>query len=74
MLKKELLYFRLFNCALGLLLGVLIYILFSENTYINKLISLPFSITTPFTDLLRFYIADALWAYALTFALSIFIN
>ena len=74
MLKKERFYFCLLNCIIGLLLGTLIYISFGENTYINKIVSIPFSFSSPFTDILLFYVADALWAYALTFALSLFIN
>lgn len=74
MLKKERFYFCLLNCIIGLSLGTLIYISFGENTYINKIITIPFSFHSPFTDVLLFYVADALWAYALTFALSLFIS
>ena len=72
MFKKEQSYFYLLNSIIALSLGVLIYVSFGENTYINKIISISFR--SPFTDILLFYVADALWAYALTFALSLFIS
>lgn len=74
MLKKERFYFCLFNSIIGLSLGTLIYISFGENTYINKVIPISLSFRSLFTDILLFYVADALWAYALTFALSLFIS
>ena len=65
----------LLNCVITLVSGVLIYALLRENTYINNFIDFPNTkASSVLIDFLRFYLVDALWAYALTFALSIFIN
>ncbi len=63
------------NSFISLLIGVIVYILFREQTYINKLLSFAFHFSeSVFIDFLRFYLVDALWAYSLVFSLSIFIN
>ncbi|MBE6618470.1 MAG: hypothetical protein E7626_01640 [Ruminococcaceae bacterium] len=72
---NKFLYFCLLNCIFALLTGVAIYVLLRENTYINKLINFQkIGVSSAFADFLRFYFVDALWSYALTFALSIFIS
>ena len=74
--KTKYIVFCLSNCIFSLLTGALIYVFAGGNTYINKIITVP-SIPkndTIFGELVRCYLADALWAYALTFSLSIFIN
>ena len=72
---NKFLYFCLLNCVFALLAGVAIYALLRENTYINKLINFQsITVSSAFADFLRFYFVDALWAYALTFALSVFIS
>ena len=74
--KTKYIVFCLSNCIFSLLIGALIYVLVGGNTYINKIITIypMLKNDTVFGELLRFYLADALWAYALTFSLSIFIN
>lgn len=69
----------LVNSVASLLLGAVIYLVFRSDTYIHKIIDVPLNFITSESDLillnfLRFYFADALWAYSLTFALAIFSN
>ena len=73
--KNYFIYICLLNCILALITGMLIYSLFGKGTYIDSIIKLPdINIPHVLSELLRFYLADALWAYALTFSLSLFIN
>jgi hypothetical protein len=67
--------FCLLNCIFALIVGVAIYAFLRENTYINKLINFQSTaVSSALADFLRFYFVDALWSYALTSALSIFIS
>lgn len=71
--------FILINCILPLLIGLLIYIFFRTNTPIHRVINglLNYNFEAPFADinnclfidLLRYYLVDGLWCYALVFAL-----
>lgn len=74
--KTKYIVFCLSNCIFSLLAGTLIYVFVGGNTYINKIIMLhPMPKNdTVLGELLRYYLVDALWAYALTFSLSVFIN
>ncbi len=63
------------NSIISLFAGLLIYILFRKNTYINRMIEIDFQFNDHvIIDYMRFYFVDALWAYSLVFSLSIIIN
>ncbi len=68
------------NSLIALLLGGVIYTLFRPDTYIylwvHTLLPLPtFDFpATVFVSVLKGYLVDALWAYALTFALCVVIK
>ena len=71
--NKQLLFCSL-NCFGSLLLGLLIYVFLRNNTWLHKIFSLTSPIllhSSPFINFLRYYFVDALWAYALTMALTL---
>lgn len=68
------------HCLGALILGALIYVLLRPDTTLYRwgdmlgLVKAPICTDSPAFDLLRYYIVDALWAYALTFALFPFMS
>ena len=67
--------YKWLNIFIPLVLGSVIYLLLANNTIINDLtgINTFINITShSILGVLRFYIVDALWAYSLTFSLSLF--
>lgn len=63
----------LIHAGVALSTGAIIYLLFRENTYLNNLLNVNQPLqcaNNRIIDLLRFYIVDALWGYALVFSLA----
>lgn len=70
--------FHYLHILLPLLAGALIYILFSKDVYFVKFLPVPimeagalepYMLNNPFLKILRNYVPDILWGYALVFAL-----
>ncbi len=74
-ISRTVAFFCVWNSGLSISLGLLIYILFRDNTYIHQ-IFMPVLHCGPHViiDFLRFNLVDFLWAYSLVCALSIFIH
>lgn len=78
-IQKQLLYFC--NIIIPLLLGLLLYFYFRGDTFASQMLEKYLGITTQRRVLgeqwlplvLRNYVADFLWAYALTFSVSCFL-
>ena len=78
--RKNFVCFCMIHCFGALLIGLSIYVLLRPDSYIHSLVARALDLTLPpptpnvFADAVRYYLADALWAYALTFALVVFIE
>lgn len=71
--------FYLINVLFSLFCGLFIYIFFRRGTYINDFVNRICHIhvvekETVIIHFLKYYFVDALWAYAMTFFLAIFVN
>ena len=71
---KKLQRLYLTHAAVALSVGGIIYLLLRENTYLNDLFNIygPLGsyVDCKIVNILRFYIVDALWGYALVFSLA----
>ena len=73
--NKSKLFFCILNIFTALTFGAIIYLFTRNNTYINHIFNFSIDIERNIlTDILSFYVADFLWAYALSYALLIFWN
>ena len=73
--NKSKLFFCILNSFTALTFGAIIYLFTRNNTYINHIFNFSIDIERNIlTDILSFYVADFLWAYALSYALLIFWN
>lgn len=71
--------FYLTNIFLSLFVGLIIYVFLRPETYISDFVSTrvkTFCIDKEivFFQFFKYYFVDALWAYAMTFSLAIFID
>ena len=75
-MEKKTRLFCIINCTLSLVLGLMIYLLFREGTYIHSLFGMDKRLVSrnECTDLIGFYFSDAAWAYSLFFSLELVWN